>query len=109
MQGVVQIGAIREFGLRVRQRREAAGMTQAELAAKADLDRLYLGRLERGRQNPSLLVVARLTVELDVGLDEIFAGIEVAAEEVRAIRRLSRGPGSATSDDASDEAASDAG
>jgi transcriptional regulator with XRE-family HTH domain len=88
----VQIGAIREFGARVRQRRQAAGLSQAALAASADLDRLYLGRLERGGQNPTLLVMSRLAVELGVTLEEMLAGIEIDPDEVRSVARLSRGP-----------------
>lgn len=98
MVAAVQIGAIRIFGERVRERRLAAGLSQAELARMADLDRIYLGRLERGRQNPSLLVVARLSVELETTLEEILAGIDVDPEEVRAVERLSRGPGAGGGD-----------
>ena len=54
--------AIREFGRRVRERRERLGLSQTALTDRADLDRLYLGRLERGRHNSTLLVVARLCV-----------------------------------------------
>ena len=93
MVAAMQIAAIRQFGGRVRERRIAAGLSQAALAGKADLDRLYLGRLERGRQNPSLLVIARLAVELDATLEEMLAGIEVDPEEVRAVVRMTRGPG----------------
>lgn len=89
----MQIGAIREFGRRVRELREAAGHTQVGFARMADLDRLYLGRLERGRQNPTLLVVVRIAVELDVGLDDLLGGIPLDPVEVRAVERLSRGPG----------------
>jgi hypothetical protein len=48
--------------------------------------------LERGLQNPTLLVVTRLVVELQTDLAEMFAGIVVDADEVRAVSRLSRGP-----------------
>ncbi|WP_242121936.1 helix-turn-helix domain-containing protein [Sphingomonas lacusdianchii] len=95
----MQIEVIREVGERIRKRRMAAGLSQAELAARSDLDRLYLGRLERGSQNPTLLVIARLSVELEYPLGELFAGLAVSAKEVRAVRRLSRGPGRRGADD----------
>lgn len=76
----------------MRERREAAGLSQAAFAARAGLDRLYLGRLERGAQNPTLLVVARIAVELDVSMASLLDGIVVDATEVRASPRLSRGP-----------------
>ncbi|PCG12936.1 helix-turn-helix domain-containing protein [Sphingomonas adhaesiva] len=99
----VQIEVIRKVGERIRERRIAAGVSQAELAERSDLDRLYLGRLERGAQNPTLLVIARLSVELDYPLDELFAGLTVSVKEVRAVRRLSRGPGRRAGGMAADE------
>ena len=36
------------FGLNVRRRREAAGLSQEALAEKADLDRTYITGIERG-------------------------------------------------------------
>ena len=90
----MQIGAIRTFGERVRELRIATGLSQAAFAASADLDRLYLGRLERGMQNPTLLVVARIAVELGVTMAELLAGIDVDAAEVREVKRKPRGPGS---------------
>ena len=100
MIATMQIEAIRKYGERVRERRRSAGLSQADLARKADLDRLYLGRLERGLQNPSLLVIARLAVELDATLEEMLAGIAVDPEEVRAVVRLSRGPSASKPDGA---------
>ncbi len=96
----MQIGAIREFGRRVRERREAAGLTQAAFAEKAGMDRLYLGRLERGAQNPTLLLVARIAVELEVSMAALMDGIAVDEVEVRAVRRKSRGPRAGRSDPA---------
>ena len=88
----MQIGAIRDFGERVRQRRVQAGLSQAAFAESAGLDRLYFGRLERGAQNPTLLVVARIATEFGVTMAELLAGIEVDPAEVRAVERKSRGP-----------------
>ncbi len=36
------------FGLNVRRRREAIGLSQEALAEKADLDRTYISGIERG-------------------------------------------------------------
>ena len=48
--------------------REAKGMSQAALAAKADLSRGYLIRLEAGRQDPTLGTLERLAKALRVSL-----------------------------------------
>ncbi len=50
------------FGLNVRRRREAAGLSQEALAEKADLDRTYISGIERGTRNPTIL--RELCVEL---------------------------------------------
>lgn len=88
----MQIEAIRAVGLAVRERRTAAGHSQVAFAAKADIDRLYLSRLERGMQNPSLLLLMRVAVELDVTLVELLKGVRLDAAELRSVKRLSRGP-----------------
>jgi len=47
-------------------------MSQAELAAKADVSRGYLARLEIGRHDPTVSVVERLARALRVRLTELF-------------------------------------
>ena len=44
-----------EFGRRVRTAREAHGWSQEILAEKAQLDRTYVGAVERGERNLALL------------------------------------------------------
>ena len=44
-----------EFGRRVRSAREAHGWSQEQLAEKAQLDRTYIGGVERGERNLALL------------------------------------------------------
>lgn len=39
-------------------------MTQEQLAFDAEIDLTYLGGIERGRRNPSLLVMVRLATAL---------------------------------------------
>lgn len=53
-------------GSNVRALRIAKGITQEELAFEADLDLTYVGGIERGKRNPSLMVMARLAEALNV-------------------------------------------
>jgi transcriptional regulator with XRE-family HTH domain len=45
------------FGRNVRRCRQQKNWTQEELAFEAKIDLTYLGGIERGKRNPSLLVV----------------------------------------------------
>src|ERR1043166_8275281 len=49
-----------KFGQRVRELRRERGWTQEDLEAKAKGERVYLSRLEGGKQNPSILSVRAL-------------------------------------------------
>jgi transcriptional regulator with XRE-family HTH domain len=51
--------------------RRQKGLTQEELAFEAKIDLTYLGGIERGRRNPSLLVMARIAKALSVPLPKL--------------------------------------
>jgi transcriptional regulator with XRE-family HTH domain len=58
-------------GRNVRALRQSKGLTQEQLAFEADLDLTYVGGIERGKRNPSLLVMVRLSEALSVELAEL--------------------------------------
>ena len=62
----------KQFGKRVRDLREARGLSQEELAFKAGMHRTYLGGIERGERNPSLKNIAAIAEALGVSLSELF-------------------------------------
>ena len=53
-------------GTNVRRARQAAGLSQEQLALDAKIDLTYAGGIERGRRNPSLEVLARIADALGV-------------------------------------------
>lgn len=53
-------------GRNVRRLRQTAGLTQEQLAFEASIDLTYVGGIERGRRNPSLLVMVRIAEALKV-------------------------------------------
>ena len=63
----------KEFGARIRQIRNDRGWSQEELADRAALHRTYIGSVERGEQNLSLVNIERLAVTLAVSLAELFS------------------------------------
>ena len=68
---------LREFGLRVRALREAADLSQEGLAERTGMSRNYLGSIERGEVNPSLLKIASVAQALNVPLGQLFAGVKL--------------------------------
>ncbi|WP_256565666.1 MULTISPECIES: helix-turn-helix domain-containing protein [unclassified Bradyrhizobium] len=59
-------------GGNVRRLRQLRRMTQEELAFEAQIDLTYVGGIERGRRNPSLLVMARIARALSVPITKLF-------------------------------------
>ena len=59
------------FGLNVRRRREAIGLSQEALAEKADLDRTYISGIESGTRNPTILSAARVAAALKMSLAQL--------------------------------------
>jgi transcriptional regulator with XRE-family HTH domain len=53
-------------GSNVRRLRQARSLTQEQLAFEAQIDLTYVGGIERGRRNPSLLVLVRIAAALSV-------------------------------------------
>ena len=66
----------RQFGQAVRQLREARGWSQEELAARAELNRSYLGEIERGAATPSLATLAKLALALELSLADLMRRFE---------------------------------
>ena len=55
----------------VRQRRRELGISQEELAERAGLHRTYIGDIERGLRNVSLVNIAKIAVALDTHLSKL--------------------------------------
>ena len=60
------------FGKRVRELRTEKGLSQEGLALACDLDRTYIGGIERGERNVSLINIQRIAAALGVPLRELF-------------------------------------
>ncbi len=58
-------------GKNVRRIRQERSITQEKLAFEAEIDLTYVGGIERGKRNPSLLVMARIAEALSVPLTRL--------------------------------------
>lgn len=57
-----------EFGLRVREERLKRGLSQEKLAEIANLHRTYIGMIERGEKNITLVNIEKIANALELPL-----------------------------------------
>ncbi len=67
------------FGSRVREAREELGISQEKLAELMNLHRTYVGEIERGLRNVSLVNIARLARALGVDAGTLTSNLELPA------------------------------
>ncbi|MCK2241235.1 MULTISPECIES: helix-turn-helix domain-containing protein [unclassified Crossiella] len=72
--------AARQFGSRVRARREELGLSQEKLADKAGLHWTYVGQVERGQRNVSLHNILKIAAALQMDAGTLMQGLEPPAE-----------------------------
>jgi len=60
------------FGERVRELRKHKGLSQESLALACELDRTYIGGVERGERNISLINICKIAEALGVNAKELF-------------------------------------
>ena len=60
------------FGNKIREIRKSQGISQEGLAGLADLDRTYIGGIERGIRNPSLRNIGKIAKTLKVRVKDLF-------------------------------------
>jgi transcriptional regulator with XRE-family HTH domain len=68
------------FGLAVRDRRLAAGLSQEALAERCGVDRKSISRVETGAFSPSLDRVWRLADALEVPLEDLVAELDETSD-----------------------------
>ena len=64
------------FGQRVRALRSERGWSQEDFAAECEVHRTYMGGVERGERNVSLVNIERIARALGMTLSELFEGVE---------------------------------
>lgn len=61
-----------KFGERIRFLRKQNNLSQEQLAFKADLHRTYIGMIERGEKNITLLNINKLCKALGISITKLF-------------------------------------
>ena len=65
----------KQLGYRIRYLRQNKGLSIEALALEAEINRNYLGDLERGMRNPTVVVLNKIAKALDVDLSTLFEGL----------------------------------
>ena len=64
------------IGARIKEIRTKKGITQERLSERMEINPKYLSSIERGKENPILNILVRLSESLEVDLGEIFSFVE---------------------------------
>jgi transcriptional regulator with XRE-family HTH domain len=78
-----------ELGRQIKQERESAGLTQADLASQLDLSRQMIGRYEAGHDAPAvdvLIEIARI-LEIEFQVKGILVKFEQGDKRPRLVRK----------------------
>jgi len=67
----------KQIGQSIRAIREHAGITQELAAERSDLHPIYYGNVERGRNNISVISLAKIARALNCSVRDILAGTEL--------------------------------
>ena len=61
-----------KFGEKVREIRKEKGLSQEELAYRANLHRTYIGMIERAEKNITLLNIEKIANALEISVNDLF-------------------------------------
>jgi transcriptional regulator with XRE-family HTH domain len=63
---------LKKLGERLRELRKSRGLSQEQLADACSLDRTYIGGIERGERNVSILKIRLIASTLQIEMSEVF-------------------------------------
>jgi transcriptional regulator with XRE-family HTH domain len=68
---------LQSFGDTIRSLRKKRNISQEELAHLSNLDRSYIGGVERGERNISLINIVKISNALNISLSHLFSKINL--------------------------------
>ena len=63
---------LEQLGSRIRELRSDIGLSQEKLSFECDLDRTYIGSVERGERNIAALNLKKISKALNISVSELF-------------------------------------
>ncbi len=63
------------FGRALRRRRQKLGVSQEAFADMCQLDRTYIGGIERGERNVALVNIEKIAKTLRISIAQLFRGV----------------------------------
>lgn len=63
------------LGARIKELRQATGLSQEKFALKIGMDRTYYASVENGKRNISVINLEKISKGLEMSLSELFRGV----------------------------------
>ncbi len=65
----------KRLGLQIRRERRMKDFSQEDLSFETDIDRAYLAKIEKGRANPSIKILYKISRKLKITLSDLLKGV----------------------------------
>ena len=65
-----------KIGLRIKELRKAKGLSQEQLALKAEIDRTYMASVENGKRNVAIVNIEKIIAALGESFESFFNGFD---------------------------------
>lgn len=72
---------VEKLSLIVESRRKQIGLSQEGLAGVADIDRTYVSQIARAKANPSLEVLCKIAIALDLSVAQLLGEVEIPPQK----------------------------
>jgi transcriptional regulator with XRE-family HTH domain len=66
---------LKQLGTRIREKRKTMDWTQEDLASSAQIDRSYIGGVERGERNLTFSVLCQISAALRCDVSDLTVGL----------------------------------
>ena len=71
----IETNIYHQLGKRIIHLRKLKKMSSLDLAIEAEINKNYLSDLENGRRNPTLMILRKIAIALEIDIAELFSGI----------------------------------